>query len=73
MNLERGYKTTMVGLYKYMASKNDPQIQAVLRHHNSKALQKLPNTSVKLVHKTLLQISTRQLHERSSNLNTSTR
>ena len=32
----------MVGLHEYMTSKKDPQIQAVLRHHNSKALHSVP-------------------------------
>ena len=53
MYLEIEYKATMVGLHKYMTGKNDPQIQAILRHHNSKALtqyqRKLPSTSMKLV------------------------
>ena len=30
--MEIKYKATMVGLYKFMKSKNDPQIQAVIRH-----------------------------------------
>ena len=47
MNLEIEYKATMVGLYKYRISKNDPQIQAVLRHHNSKALQSVPKEAAK--------------------------
>ena len=38
MNLEKEYKTTMIGLQTYMTNKDDVQIQAVLRHQNSKAL-----------------------------------
>ena len=32
----------MVGLPKYMTGKNDPQIQVILRHHNSKVLHSVP-------------------------------
>ena len=42
MNLEKEYKATMVGLHKYMMNKEDPQIQAVLRHHTGKALHSIP-------------------------------
>ena len=42
MNLEKEYKTTMVGLHKYVLNKEDPQIQAVLRHHTAKALHSIP-------------------------------
>ena len=35
MNLEIEYKATIVGLHKYLKSKADSQIQAVLRHHSS--------------------------------------
>ena len=42
MNLEIEYKATMVGLHKYMIGKNDPEVQAVLRHPNSKALHSVP-------------------------------
>ena len=35
MNLEKEYKSTMIGLQKYMTNKDDVQIQAVLRHQNS--------------------------------------
>ena len=42
MNLEIEYKATIVGMYKYMISKADSQIQAVLRHQNSKALYSVP-------------------------------
>ena len=38
MNLEKEYKTTMVGLYQYMTSKEDAQISSLLRHHTGKAL-----------------------------------
>ena len=47
INLEIEYKATMVGLHKYMTGKNDPQIQAVLRHHNSKALYSVPKEAAK--------------------------
>ena len=47
MNLETEYKATMIGLHKYMTSKNDIQIQAVLRHHNSKALHSVPKEAEK--------------------------
>ena len=47
MNLEIEYKATIVELYKYMTSKNDPQIQAVLRHHNSKALHSVTKEAAK--------------------------
>ena len=43
MNLEKEYKATMVGLHKYMTNKEDSQIQAVLRHHTSKALHSMTN------------------------------
>ena len=42
MNLEKEYKATMVGLLKYMTCKEDPQIRAVLIHHQSKALHSVP-------------------------------
>ena len=38
INLEKEYKATMIGLQTYMTNKDDVQIQAVLRHQNSKAL-----------------------------------
>ena len=48
MNLGKEYKATMIGLQTYMTNKDDVQIQAVLRHQNSKALHsvtmKLKNT-----------------------------
>ena len=34
-------------IYKYMTSKNDPQIQAILRHHNFKALHSVPEEAEK--------------------------
>ena len=40
MNLE--YKAIVLGLHKYMTSKNNIQIQVVLRHHSSKALHSVP-------------------------------
>ena len=42
MNLDKEYKATMIGLQKYMNNKYDVQIQAVLRHQNSKALHSVP-------------------------------
>ena len=51
MNLEIEYKATMVGLHKYMTGKNDPQIQAVLRHHNSKKY-KMPRRWLRINGKT---------------------
>ena len=47
MNLEKEYKATMIGLQKYMTSKDDVQIQAVLRHQNSKALHSVPKEAEK--------------------------
>ena len=41
MNLGKEYKTTMVGLHKYMMNKEDPQIKAVLRHQTAKALHSI--------------------------------
>ena len=32
----------MEGLHKYMMNKEDPQIQAVLRHQTAKALHSIP-------------------------------
>ena len=42
MNLEKEYKATMIGLQTYMTNKDDVQIQAVIRHQNSKALHSVP-------------------------------
>ena len=42
MNLEKEYKATMVGLHKYMMNKEDPQIQAVLKHQTAKAFTQYP-------------------------------
>ena len=47
MNLEKEYKATMIGLQTYMTNKDDVQIQAVLRHLNSKALHSAPNEAEK--------------------------
>ena len=48
MNIEKEYKATMIGLQTYMTKKDDIQIQAVLRHQNSKVFtlypRKLRNT-----------------------------
>ena len=37
----------MIGLQTYMTNKNDIQIQAVLRHQNSKALHSVPKEAEK--------------------------
>ena len=42
INMEKEYKATMISLYKYMTIKDDEQIQAVLRHQDSKALHHVP-------------------------------
>ena len=42
MNLEKEYKATMIELETNMTNKDDAQIQAVLRHQNSKALHSVP-------------------------------
>ena len=47
MNLEKEYKATMIGLQTYMTNKDDVQIQAVLRHQNSKALHSVPKEAEK--------------------------
>ena len=47
MNLEKEYKVTMIGLQTYMTNKDDVQIQAVLRHQNSKALHPVPKEAEK--------------------------
>ena len=47
MNMEKEYKTTMIGLQTYMTNKDDVQIQAVLRHQNSKALHSVPKEAEK--------------------------
>ena len=47
MNLEKEYKATMKGLEAYMTNKDDVQIQAVLRHQNSKALHSVPKEAEK--------------------------
>ena len=47
MNLEKEYKTTMIGLQMYMTNKDNIQIQAVLRHQNSKALHSVPKGTEK--------------------------
>ena len=41
------YKATMTGLQTYMTNKDDVQIQAVLRHKNSKALHSVPKEAEK--------------------------
>ena len=52
MNLEKEYKATMIGLQMYMANKVDVQIQAVLRHQNSKALHSVPKEAEKYLTET---------------------
>ena len=47
MNLEKEYKATIIGLQTYMTNKDDVQIQAVLRHQNSKALHSVPKEAEK--------------------------
>ena len=47
MNLEKEYKATMRGLQTYIMNKDDVQIQAVLRHQNSKALHSVPKEAEK--------------------------
>ena len=47
MNLEKEYKATMIGLQTYMTNKDDVQIQAVLRHQNSKAFYSVPKEAEK--------------------------
>ena len=47
MNLEKEYKATMIGLQTYMTNKDYVQIQAVLIHHNSKALHSVPKEAEK--------------------------
>ena len=51
MNLEKEYKATMIGLQTYMTNKADVQIQAVLRHQNSKALHSVPKEAEKYLTK----------------------
>ena len=47
MNLEKENKAKMIGLQTYMTNKDDVQIQAVLRHQNSKALHSVPKKAEK--------------------------
>ena len=47
MNLEKEYKATMIGLQTRMTNRDDVQIQAVLRHQNSKALHSVPKEAEK--------------------------
>ena len=47
VNLEKEYNATMIGLQTYMTNKDDVQIQAVLRHQNSKALHSVPKEAEK--------------------------
>ena len=50
MTLEKEYKATMIGLQTYMTNKDDVQIQAVLRHQNSKALHSVPKEAEKYLY-----------------------
>ena len=52
MNLEKEYKATVIGLQTYMTNKDDVQIQAVLRHQNSKALHSVPKEAEKYLTET---------------------
>ena len=47
MNLEKEYKATMIGLQTSMTNRDNVQIQAVLRHQNSKALHSVPKEAEK--------------------------
>ena len=47
MILVKEYKAKMIGLQTYMTNKNDIQLQAVLRHQNSKALHSVPKEAEK--------------------------
>ena len=47
MNLGKEYKATMMGLQTCMTNKDDVQIQAVLRHQNSKALHSVSKKAEK--------------------------
>ena len=42
MNLENGYKTTMVGTSNYVIHKDDIQFKALIKHQRSKALHSVP-------------------------------
>ena len=47
MSLEKEYKETMIGMYKYMVTKNDIQIKALLRHQNTEGLYSEPKKAEK--------------------------
>ena len=47
MNLQKEYKATMIGLWTYITNKDHVQIQAALRHQNSKALHSIPKEAEK--------------------------
>ena len=47
MNLKKEYKATMEGLHMYLTNKGDVQIQAILRHQNSKFLHSVPSEAKK--------------------------
>ena len=53
MNLEKEYKATMIGLQTYMTNKDDVQIQAALRHQNSKSLHSVPKEAEKYLHEAI--------------------
>ena len=46
-NLEREYKASIIGLWKYISEKDDIQIKAVLRHHQEKSLYSIPKEAKK--------------------------
>ena len=50
LNLEKEYKTTMIGLQTYMTNKHGVQIQAVPRHQNSKVLHSVLKEAEKYLH-----------------------
>lgn len=47
MNLEKEYKATIIGLNRYLVSKDDHQLAAVLKHHKAKALYSIPKQAEK--------------------------
>ena len=47
INLEREYKSTIVGLNKYLTTKDDYHLSAVLRYYVNKALYSIPKEAEK--------------------------
>ena len=47
MNLEKEYEATIAGIHTYMINKVYVQIQAVLRHQNTKAFHSVPKEAEK--------------------------